>query len=146
VEARQQVLEAVRRFGWDPARGPLDVEIEKLTGLAESLRPLFGDDPVCVMVAGEHGEIVNEFPGVHGVEDAWRDWLATFDDYKIEASDLEITDAGIIGLGRQWGRSALAGIEIEHEAGIVILMPEDRIERVEFHLHHATALRAARSR
>jgi hypothetical protein len=97
------------------------------------------------MVAGDDGEITNEFAGIDGIELAWRDWLATFDDYKLEASELEVRDGGIIGLGRQWGRSALAGIEIEHEAGIVILMPADRIERVEFHLHHATALKAAAS-
>jgi hypothetical protein len=143
VGAKQQVVEAMRVFGWDPGRGPVGVDLGKIAALVDGLRPLAGDDPRCAMVAGEDGEISNEFPGIEGIEAAWSDWLATFDGYTLEASGIEVRGGGVVGLGRQWGRSALAGIEIEHEAGVVFSMPRDRIERVEFHLHHATATRAA---
>jgi len=85
-----------------------------------------------------------EFSGPQGFVDGWRDWLAPWASYSVVVE--ELIDAGggkILALARLSGETKRDHVEIEHPAAAVIVVREDKIARVEFHLDRDEAREAA---
>jgi hypothetical protein len=109
---------------------------------AERMREIAAPDLVPAMIA-EEGGLQQEFHGADGYRDAWADWLAAFDSYRVEVEAVHQTPDGLIALTRQWVTPKGTAAAIEGKGAAVIWFPGERLERIEFHLDEATAFRAA---
>ncbi len=143
VNARETLLTALGEFGWRSEQGPVPVDETTVRALIEAIRPISDPAGTCAMVGGEDGSLVNEFEGLEGFADAWSDWLATFETLELYPEEIRENGDHVVALGRQTGRSAIAGVEITSDAAAVCKLEDDLLVRVEFHLHNPMALRAA---
>ncbi len=84
-----------------------------------------------------------DYVGLDGFLAAWRDWTTAFESFRIEVD--EMIDAGdkVVSLVRQTGIPKGADAEIETRGAAVWTVCDGRVRRVEFHLDHDAALRAA---
>jgi ketosteroid isomerase-like protein len=92
--------------------------------------------------AGPQGTL--NYRGFDGFIEAWREWLAPYETYSIELSELTVGPQGqILTLGEQRGTTRIGGVEVREPAAAVFTLRDGRVVRAEFHLDPETAKRAA---
>ena len=85
----------------------------------------------------------NEFEGLAGYHDGWRDWLETFDSYESEVEAVKTAPGATVLITRQSGTPTGGGMKIENKSAVVIFWADERVARLEFHLDRPMALKAA---
>jgi ketosteroid isomerase-like protein len=87
-----------------------------------------------------------EYRGVDGLAKAWREWLAPWASYWIEAE--EFIDAGdeVVVLARIRGRTVRGGVTVEHSPAAIWSIREGKVVGLRFYLERDEALKAARVR
>ncbi len=111
------------------------------------LRAMFGElaepDFEVAMIGPGYLPARLETAGPDGFGEVWREWTSPFEHFRIEVDD--VIDAGehVVSLVRQAGRTKTGGVEIAAAAAAVWTVRGGKLQRVEFHLDQAAALRAA---
>jgi ketosteroid isomerase-like protein len=84
-----------------------------------------------------------EGQGLDGLAAVWRDWLAPWASYRIDAEDF--LDAGdeVVVLARVQGRTIRDSVLVEHSPGAVWTISDGKITAVSFYLDRRDALNAA---
>lgn len=116
---------------------------EARSARASALADVAGNELVTVMV-GSEGGLTSQFRGVEGFEQAWADWLSPFDAYSSALEEIrEAPDDRLVVITRQTATPKGSGAAIESQAAGVLEFRGGRLQRVEFHLDPAAAMRAA---
>jgi SnoaL-like protein len=115
---------------------------ESYAGRLDALREIAAPDLEVEMI-GPGGSFRQSFRGIDGVRDAWLDWLAPFESYYVEAEDLRLVDDRFVFLGHQVAVPNGGGGQVEGDAAAVFFFKDGVLERIEFHLDQASALRSA---
>lgn len=84
------------------------------------------------------------FLGADGFVEGWRDWLAPWASYTVTVEELIDTGSGkILALARLSGETKRDHVKIDHPAAAVLVVRDNKIARVEFHLDRDEAREAA---
>jgi ketosteroid isomerase-like protein len=115
---------------------------EEVALIAEVLRQVAEPQFECAMI-GPDESFQNVERGTEGFFSAWTDWLSPFEEFRIEVE--RTIDAGedVVDLVRQVARTVRGGVPVETEGAAVWRFRSGRLQRVEFHLDRAAALRIA---
>lgn len=114
---------------------------EQVDRLERSLRTIAAESLVTVMAGDE--TFRTEKVGMGGFVEAWRDWLAPYERYRIEPEEMIDRGDRVVIMVRQHGTPRGGGHEIEQPSAAVWFFRDDALVRVEFHLAREAALRAA---
>jgi ketosteroid isomerase-like protein len=128
-------VEVVRRF-YDSLREAAEPDTV-LASLSELLDARFEFD---ISRTNPEGRV---YHGRDGLRDAMEQWLAPWDDYRLEA--VEFLDAGderVVVMQRERGRIRGTGAWVEHQRGVVYTVRNGKITRYEEHHDRAQALEA----
>jgi ketosteroid isomerase-like protein len=100
----------------------------------------YADDVVFIRSGPDGGE----YHGIDGLSAAWRDFLAAWDDFRIQAEGVVAGDAGVYVLLIQLqGRGKGSGVSIDAAVANLVTMRDGRIARLEMHWDRDAALTAA---
>ena len=100
----------------------------------------YADDVVFIRSGPDGGE----YHGIEGLGAAWRDFLAAWEDFRIQTEGVVEGDAGVYVLLIQLqGRGKGSGVSIDAEVANLVTMRDGRIARLEMHWDRETALTAA---
>jgi ketosteroid isomerase-like protein len=100
----------------------------------------YADDVVFVRAGPDGGE----YHGIDGLSAAWRDFLAAWEDFRIETDRVMAGEAGVyVLLIRLTARGKGSGVTIDAEVANVVRMRDGRIARLEMFWDRDTALTAA---
>ena len=83
------------------------------------------------------------FHGLDGVRAGYREWLDTWDDYRVELVD--VIDAGddrVVVTTRQTGRGRVSGVAAEWTNGVVNTLRDGKVVRMDVYPSLADALEA----
>jgi ketosteroid isomerase-like protein len=106
----------------------------------EFLEDRVSDDFVAVsMVAG----VGQEWKGLDGLIDFWRDWLEPWEAYSIQLERIVEGANGVLVEVLQRGRLAGAEHDVETPSAAVYFFREDQLARIEFYLEQAPARESA---
>jgi ketosteroid isomerase-like protein len=107
-----------------------------------ALPDVFEPDFTVRFIAGRGMELP-EYRGIDGLAEAWRDWLAPWASYRLEAE--EFIDAGeeVVVFVRAQGRTARDSVLVEHTAAAIWSIREGRVAAICFYLERDEALEAA---
>jgi ketosteroid isomerase-like protein len=100
-----------------------------------------GDFAVQFIAAG--GMKQPEYRGVNGLAEAWRDWLAPWASYRLEAEEFIDADDEVVVLVRVRGRTVRNGVTVEHSPATIWSIREGRVVALRFYLERDEALKAA---
>ena len=121
--------------------------VRKFVGLFEagdrdSWQPYFDPEAIWDTSASEM-LMSGVYRGHEGIERFFRDWLAVWDDYRIEHR--EFIDAGesVVVVFRQWGRGRGSGVETERDFFGVYDLRGGKVVRYHQYESRAEALEAA---
>ena len=103
---------------------------------------VFADDFAVRFVAAG-GMEQPEYRGVDGLVAAWRDWLAPWASYRINAE--QFIDAGdnVVVLARIRGRTVHGDVAVEHSPAAIWTIREEKVVGLRFYLERDQALKAA---
>lgn len=88
-----------------------------------------------------------EYQGIEGLTAAWRDFLAAWEDFRINTDRVVPGDPGMyVLLIRLQARGKGSGVAIDAEVANVVTMRDGRIARLEMHWDRDAALVAAGAR
>jgi ketosteroid isomerase-like protein len=95
------------------------------------------------VMAGPDPAFKQTATGIEGFGEAWFDWLAAFESFRIDVG--ELIDAGehVLALVRLSGRTRTGGVPIEQPGAAVFTCRNGKITRIEFHLDLDRAYAAA---
>ena len=110
-------------------------------GLAELIRPYAAPDFECVMAPLPPTPSVS-FPGVDGIERAWREFGEGFARVTAELESITESDSAVVMLVSQSIVTAHGGVEMSQPGTLVIVVDGERVKNVQFHLDREAALRA----
>jgi ketosteroid isomerase-like protein len=100
----------------------------------------YADDVVFVRSGPDGGE----YHGLGGLTAAWRDFLAAWEDFRIEADRVVSGTAGMyVLLLRLQGRGKGSGVSIDAEVANLVRIRDGKITRLEMFWDRDAALRAA---
>ena len=83
------------------------------------------------------------FHGVQGVLDGFREWIGSWEGYRMEV--LDVIDAGedkVVVLNRQTGRGHGSGVPVEVDNAVVNTVLDGKVTRIDVYPSHADALDA----
>jgi ketosteroid isomerase-like protein len=122
--------------------GDLDGE-QATQAFVELIGPHASEDFVCVMSAGG---LRGEFPGIEGLEQAWRDFFAGFETIRFTQEGLQrgLDGKTLIEFVHLSGRPNGARALVEQDGAAVYRLRESELTRIEFYLDRAEALEATR--
>jgi ketosteroid isomerase-like protein len=127
--------------------GGADADVALLNGMLEqwgrgefwNAEP-YADDVVFVRSGPDGGE----YHGIEGLTAAWRDFLAAWDDFRIQTEGVATgADGMYVLLLRLLGRGKGSGVTIDAEVANVVTMRDGLIARLEMHWDRDAALTAA---
>ena len=95
------------------------------------------------MVGPEYDPNRLVYPGVDGLVEAWRDWLAPWSEFATEVEEVLGGGEKVVVLVRQHGRTAAGSAEVEEKSAVVFTFREGRILRMEFFYDRTSALKSA---
>jgi ketosteroid isomerase-like protein len=124
-----------------------DADIALLTGMLEQWEQgdfwdaePYADDVVFVRSGPDGGE----YHGIEGLAAAWRDFLAAWDDFRIQTEGVVTgADGMYVLLLRLHGRGKGSGVSIDAEVANLMTMQNGRVARLEMHWDRDAALAAA---
>jgi ketosteroid isomerase-like protein len=114
---------------------------ERIERLRRTLSGLAGDDLVIEMVGDQ--QFRQEFHGIDGFIEGWRDWAETFESFRVEIDDVLESGPHLVTLVRQIGRPRGSAAEMQNEGAAIWTFDGERLVRVEFHLDREMAMRSA---
>ena len=126
--------------------------VEVIGGDPGAVAQRFDDDPDIAAFAsdfevsflpGTGGAFTRaSYQGVGGLIEGWRNWLAAWASYRVEAEDF--IDAGdeVVVLVRVRGRTARDGVTVEHSPAAVWSIRGGKIAGLRFYLERDEALEA----
>jgi ketosteroid isomerase-like protein len=105
----------------------------------ETVAPLFDPDFTCRLALPDS----REHAGLHGLREAWLEWLEPWASYRTEIED--VIDAGdsVVVLTRDYGRRPGTEAEVRVLGAAVWTMRDGKIVRAEFYGDRDEALKAA---
>jgi ketosteroid isomerase-like protein len=86
------------------------------------------------------------YRGREAVLRQWREFTASFDDYRLEADDRFAVGDRVVYICRESGRGAASGVPVDRTTGYVHTFRAGKIVRVEIFLDPADALEAVGGR
>jgi ketosteroid isomerase-like protein len=99
-------------------------------------------DVEVTMIGG--GGMIGPFLGPEGFERAWREWLAAFARYRVEQEpEPRRSGDAVVFFARQIATPRGSDQPVTSEGALVAFFRDGKARRIEFHLDHAAALRAA---
>jgi hypothetical protein len=107
---------------------------------AEALAPIAAPDLECLMAGGA---LSAEYSGIDGLQTGWSDFLAAFDDARIEFERMVDHGDWVVDMVRMTSHPKGSGATIEQRAAAAFRFTDGLLTRVEFHLDRDAALRAA---
>jgi hypothetical protein len=120
----------------------LPLDQPQLATLLEVFDHFAAPDMECRMVASP-GVPALSFTGSDGLRQAWADWLGGFKGVRFEFEELLQAEESVVLLAKQIGTTRY-GVELEQPSAMVATFGEDgRLQRLEFHLDRAEAMRSA---
>lgn len=124
---------------------PSRLDLVAFTLAAEKAPPpaAFAEDFESLFVAEGANTQLGPFRGFTGFLAGWREWLEAWERYELYAE--EFIDAGerVVVLARVHARTSRAGVDVEHTPAAVYTVKDGLVQRVEFYLDRAEALRSA---
>jgi len=133
----QENVEIVRQFYFEPSLN-LAAAVEDEDFVRKrlaSLRPLADEGFEAVFdpaLASAFGDFSPARPGLGGLNDAWLEWLSTWESYYIEPHDFVVVDSErVLVTNTVRGRSKGAQVEVEIEAGSAWTVRDGKAVRVE---------------
>jgi ketosteroid isomerase-like protein len=107
-------------------------------------RELFAPEFECSFISSPStGSVRLSYRGPQGLIEGWRDWLAAWDGYWLEAEDFIDGGDQVVVKVRVHARTRRGGVEMEHAPAAVWTFADGRVVRIEFYLERAHALEAA---
>ena len=98
------------------------------------------DVKIAMIAPGGWGQ---EREGLDGYMDGWDDWLAPFESFHLEFEDYLDAGDSVVVLVRQFATPKGGDIPVENAGAAMFRFRDGRIERIEFHLDRAEAMRSA---
>jgi len=141
----QENVEIVRRVQPDSEADLVELfkAVEDETALEAAVAAsasAFADDFVCVF----HALSEEPRPGLQGMRDYWLDWLAPWESYRAEITELRDAGDAVLVLSRDFGRRPGMDKEVEMHGSAVWTVRNGKIARAEFFpTDRASALEAA---
>ena len=115
----------------------------RVEAMAATLESVVGPELEVISVGPAYmGEGV-VYRGLDGFLEFWTDWLEPWESFSIETE--RFVDGGdkVVQLARQTGWTQDEGVPVENEGAAVMTFRDGMLTRIEFHLDHERALKAA---
>jgi ketosteroid isomerase-like protein len=137
-------LDLVRELNAEPGVG---ADMKAFVANEELVRMMwegyFHADAAWVLAEDDHTGLAGEYHGPDEFRRGLGEYLEAWETYLWIPERFIGADDVVVVLARERGRSATAGVEMDHEAATVWWIRDGRVARVEAYQHHDKALRAA---
>jgi ketosteroid isomerase-like protein len=101
----------------------------------------FADDFEVRFIAS--GMQLQEYRGVQGLAQGWRDWLIPWASYRLDAEDFIDMGDAVVVFARVRGRTARDDVLVEHAPAAIWSIREGKVAAIRFYLDRDEALEAA---
>ena len=118
-------------------------DASRVEAMAATLEPVLDPEFEVMSIGPQYMGDGAVYRGLGGFLEFWTDWLEPWESFSIETE--RFVDGGdkVVQLARQTGWTQDEGVPVENEGAAVMTFRDGMLTRIEFHLDHERALKAA---
>jgi hypothetical protein len=126
-------------------RGPfapgMSIEGDQMIEITTELLRQSAHPEFSTVMASE--SVSQDYPGVNGFSEAWRDWVSPYESMRIEFDEVIRLEDRIVFLVRQLAKTRHSEVEVETPSAAVWWLDDGRVRKAAFYLDRRSGLKAA---